>query len=137
MLRLIHESRHHGLKNLVSTKVAQLRKKRKILGGRQIIWLSKEYVSVDPAAGRLHTYEDLLSIQNMGGSDKDPEADFRNLAVFAEKWDKIVGSMEQQINSSLLKIHYLREIRKSFAMKDDVRDHDNACLLYTSPSPRD
>lgn len=103
-----------------------MRKKKKIIGARHITWLAKDYFAADPAAGRVHTYEDLLNVRNVGGSEKDADSDIRNLALFPEKWDKTVGNMEQRIDSSLFEIHYLREIRNSFSMKDDVRDHDNA-----------
>ena len=91
MQRLLKESRHHDLRGNVSLKVDELRKEARILSGRQILHMVKEYFAVDPAAGMLYSWEDIMTCQNAGGSEKDRDHDFKNLKDFAHRWDRIVS----------------------------------------------
>ena len=120
MQRLLKESRHHDLRGNVSLKVDELRKEANILSERQIISMVKEYFAVDPAAGMLYSWEDIMTCNNQGGTEKDKDADFSSISDFAHRWDRIVNGLPNRPDDDHLRFYFIREIRKSHPMRKEV-----------------
>ena len=94
------------------------------MSGRQIVFMIKENFAIDPAAGVIYTWEDIVNISTPGGDEKDKQGSLRNLREFAHKWDKTVSHLPEKPSDSHLVHYFVKELRKHFLMRHDVERYD-------------
>ena len=102
----------------IKIKERALVKKGKLLKGRQIMWLIRNFYKVNPSMAQANTIIDLVNLQWKGDNNMDE---------FLNKWDKILGSMNMVFDvrkdkekNDMLRDILLPKMEKSNVLKEDI-----------------
>jgi len=92
-------------------------KRGRMVKGRQILWMVRDYHKYDEEIGALYDYQDLLSVRLKNDSQ---------LESFMNSWDSVLAGMRVTPAEELLEVLFLAQLRHSQVLKEEIAHYDRS-----------